>query len=205
MIPDQVIRKKFRVKQRDTLPFTGYLESTRLHLAEVFNELGYKVGAEIGVDRGKNAKVLFENIKDLKLYCVDPWIAYNKSSQERVDRNFRWCKNRLKNYNAIFVRKKSIEAAKDIPDNSLDFVYIDGLHEFDPVMLDLIYWSRKVRLGGIISGHDYYNFYRGGIIQAVNAYTHAHDISEWYITTGEPHPSFFWVQKRKPRHYQQGI
>jgi hypothetical protein len=86
-----------------------------------------------------------------------------------------------------------MEALPLIPDNSLDFVYIDGRHEFDFVIQDIIGWSAKVRPGGIVAGHDYYNFYQGGIILAVDAYTRAHNISLWYITK-EEQPSFFWVK-----------
>jgi len=205
MTPDQVIRKKFRVKKRDTLPFIGWLDSTRHHIAELFGELGFKVGAEIGVERGRHAKVLFKNIPDLKLYAVDPWTAYNRIPQEKIERNFKWCKKRLENCNVEYLRMKSMEAIKHIPDSSLDFVYIDGLHEFDPVMLDLIYWSRKVRPGGIVAGHDYYVFYKGGVMKAVNAYTYEHNINQWYITYSENHPSYFWVQKYYTKEFQTGI
>ena len=47
------------------------------------------------------------------------------------------------------------DAVKDIEDSSLDFVHIDGDHSYDFVMQDIILWGRKVRIGGIISGHDY--------------------------------------------------
>jgi len=205
MNPDKVtkmIHDKFRIKKRDTLPFTGWLPSTRHHIAELFNELGYKIGAEIGVERGRNARMFFRNMKELKLILVDPWSAYNKMSGEKIDRNYRWCKERLAPYNTEYMRMTSMEAVKQIPDASLDFVYIDGLHEFDPVMMDIICWAPKVRQGGIISGHDYYCFYKGGVIRAVNAYTKSHNINSWYITTAEPHPSWFWVQRDE---YQNNI
>ena len=200
---DRIIKSTFRVKRRDTLPYTGWLRSTRKDLAQIYNTLGYKIGAEVGVQSGKHAKLLFNNVEGLKLFCIDPWTAYNKMTQEKVDRTFNSCVSRLKGCNVEYIKKTSMDAVGDIPDRSLDFVYIDGLHEFDPVMTDLIYWSKKVRFGGIVAGHDYYEFYQGGIVKAVNAYTHAHNIHDWYITTGDAdkYPSFFWVQKKE---YQQG-
>jgi len=200
---DEFIKSTFRVKRRDTLPYTGWLKSTRRDLAQLYNQLGYKFGAEVGVQRGHHAKTLFRNIKGLKLICVDPWTAYNRVSQERVDNIFESCKTRLKRFDVEYMKMTSMDAVKLIPDRSLDFVYIDGLHEFDSVMRDLICWSRKVRFGGIVAGHDYYIFYQGGIVPAVNAYTRAHNINDWYITTGDSdgYPSWFWVQKEE---YQQG-
>lgn len=86
-----------------------------------------------------------------------------------------------------------MEAVGDFKDESLDFVYIDGFHEFDAVMSDLIFWVPKVRPGGIIAGHDYYNFWRAGVVTAVDAYVKGHGIRDWYITH-EATPSFFWVK-----------
>jgi len=60
-------------------------------------------------------------------------------------------------------------------------------------MEDIITWSRKVRSGGIVSGHDYYRFRNAGVVPAVDVYTHAHGIHEWVITD-EREASWFWVK-----------
>ena len=88
----------------------------------------------------------------------------------------------------------SEEAAPKIPDASLDFVYIDGDHSFDFVMLDLILWARKVRPGGMISGHDYYRFRNGGVVPAVDVFSRQHGIQHWFLTD-ERTPSFFWLKR----------
>lgn len=114
---------------------------------------------------------------------------------DRNEVNMRKAMRKTEGFNVEFIRKGSLEAVKDIPNGSLDFVYIDQLHEFDPVMMDLIQWTPKVRAGGIISGHDYSNaFYQFGVIHAVMAYTYAHNIYHWYVTDIDQHPSFFWVK-----------
>lgn len=162
----------------------------RKQLAQYFNSLKFKVGAEIGVSEGRNARTLCRNIKGLTLYCVDIWES---------DDRFRRAKERLANYNATLIRKPSMEALKDFKDESLDFVFIDGNHTFDYVMEDLIGWSRKVRHGGIISGHDYYHFRNSGVIEAVNAYISAHRIN-LYLTgvdlesSDDKMPSFFFTK-----------
>jgi hypothetical protein len=199
---DKEIRRIFRVKQRDTLPFTGWLKSTRKNIAELYNTFGYKLGAEIGVQFGHHAKMMMDVVEGLELICVDPWSAYNRRSQEKSERIYAKFQKKLKGYNVKPMRMTSMEAAPLIEDQSLDFVYIDGLHEFDSVMRDIIYWARKVKFGGIVAGHDYFAFYQGGVVPAVNAYTRAHNINDWYLTTADQYPSWFWVNKKE---YHQGI
>jgi hypothetical protein len=197
--PNRHIRAKFRVKGFECLPYTGWLMSNRTHLAELFFELDYKVGAEIGVCVGINAETLFQKNPRLKLFCIDPWSPFpeGRTSQHRQDQRFRRTRSRLRQYNAVYIKKTSMEALVDIPDSSLDFVYIDGVHTFDYVMQDIIEWSKKVRSGGIVSGHDYIHLHDCGVIPAVRAYTEGHNITNWYITGGDPFimpPSFFWVK-----------
>ena len=51
----------------------------------------------------------------------------------------------------------SLQAADLIDDASLDFVYIDGRHDYESVLADLESWWPKLRPGGIFAGHDYLN------------------------------------------------
>jgi len=53
------------------------------------------------------------------------------------------------------IKGDSVEVSSRYEDESLDFVFIDGDHSYDGVTRDIkAYWP-KVRIGGIISGHDY--------------------------------------------------
>ncbi len=193
-MPDEVIREKFHIHSKDSLPFSPWLEgANRTHLAELFYELNYTKGAEIGVRRGNYSKVLLDKNPNLELLCIDLWAPYMQVTQSNQDIYMKDCVNKLASYKATIMKMSSMDALNHVPDKSLDFVYIDSRHEFDYVMMDLICWSHKVRSGGIISGHDYYNCYQAGVIPAVNAYTQAHGIMQWY-TTRELEPSFFWVK-----------
>lgn len=189
---DLAIFKKFVVRLNDNLPYAGRA-ATRIAMAEVFNEVGYKHGAEIGVRHGVYSLVLCEKIPGLKLLCVDPWAPYRGNTTERMEATYQGAKVRLAAYDATLIRKTSMEAVKDIPDRSLDFVYIDAMHEFDPVMMDILHWAPKVRPGGIIAGHDYCWYYQGGVVQAVDAYVRAHNILTWYVTQLDKEPSWLWV------------
>ena len=62
---NRFLRRRFRLKRVQALPFIGWLHSNREHIAVIFHDLGYKVGAEIGVRVGDYSEVLLKNMKDL--------------------------------------------------------------------------------------------------------------------------------------------
>lgn len=129
----------------------------RIELAEYFNQLGFKVGAEIGVLEGKFSEKLCQIIPSLTLHCIDTWglneIRYRKY-HERKHKSFveRFTASP---YRVIPYKDLSSEAVKHFAFDSLDFVYIDANHKFNYIVQDLIEWTRRVRVGGIVSGDDY--------------------------------------------------
>jgi len=175
---------------------------SRNDLAVEVAERGFTVGVEIGVERGLYSEVLLTTIPNLRLTCVDAWTAYrgyrDHVDQAKMDGFYEEAKQRLLPLGATLVRKFSVDAVKDVAPNSLDFVYVDGNHGFDWVMLDLILWSRCVRSGGIVAGHDYIRRLREPVhvIQATHAYTDAHGITEWWTLGGHNKEtrSFFWLK-----------
>lgn len=53
----------------------------------------------------------------------------------------------------VWIRKQSDEVTNDeIPDGSLDAIFIDGNHEYDFVLNDLNKYWKKIRSGGQILG-----------------------------------------------------
>lgn len=158
-------------------------------LAEMFNDFGFKVGAEIGVEQGLYSRILCKANPGLKLYCVDAWKSYkgyrDHVSQEKLDGFLEKTKERLASYNCEIVKGFSMDVVKDFEDESLDFVYIDGNHELPFVINDIIEWSKKIRKGGVVAGHDYlknkpYDT-RTHVVPAVNAYVDAYRISPWFL------------------------
>lgn len=53
------------------------------------------------------------------------------------------------------MRMRTDEAAKLVPDHSLDFVFIDADHSYEGCRADIENWTRKVDHGGLLCGHDY--------------------------------------------------
>ena len=166
----------------------------REDLAHLFHELGFTVGVEVGTERGQYAKAMLTRNPDLKLYCVDPWIAYQgyreHVTQEKLDWLYSEAVTRLEGLNAVLVRKFSHDAAADFKDESIDFVYIDGNHEFRHVVNDIADWTPKVRKGGIVSGHDYIQRnnegYLMGVVEAVTGYVGAYHIDPLFVVGTKP-------------------
>jgi len=128
------------------------------------------VGAEIGVFAGELSRRLLSRA-DLTLYLVDSWSAspsksyaesgdfHSKLTQDQQERYFRMTHHMIyfAGPRAKILRKDSKEAAKDIPDASLDFVFIDADHSYEGCKADIEAWKPKIKKGGFISGHDYEN------------------------------------------------
>lgn len=155
----------------------------RLEIAQHFNSLGFRVGAEVGVFAGYYSEVLCQNIPGLKLYCVDAWEVYKGYRDHKFESSMRnaeaKARERLEPFNVKIIKKFSMDAVRDFEDESLDFVYIDGNHEYKFVKEDIEEWTKKVRKGGIVAGDDYYMTRAGnmGVIQAVHEYVETHGYS----------------------------
>jgi len=172
-------------------------DCSREDLPEFFKELGFKTGAEIGVSFGLNLELYCQ--AGFKMYGIDYWQDYEDEKYRPIsylarrgimtkslDDVYKLAVERLSSYpNCTLIRKKSMDALADIPDHSLDFVYIDGNHKYGYVAMDLMQWAKKVRRGGVISGHDYYDIkgsrMNRGVKHAVDGFMKTFDISHWYV------------------------
>ena len=168
-------------------------------LLEFYNCLG--PGAEIGVAEGRSSYD-FLSMGVPTLFMVDNWGTLDQKGdggfeQSWHDENYRQAKERVKEFGdkAIFLRGKSVDMAEKIYDCSLDWCYIDADHSYEGTKNDLWAWALKVKLGGIIAGHDYDNE-AYGVTQAVQEfcakfeYQPIHTIQEtenncsfWFIRT----------------------
>jgi hypothetical protein len=158
-------------------------DDVRPVFAKVFNTLGNKkrlTGAEIGVLNGKNSILFLENLNIKKLYLIDPYKYYKghddpkyktKGYDEIANNIYNNTRKSLKKYNKKirFFRDLSENVANKIPNNSLDFVYIDGNHSYEYVKRDIeLYWP-KVKKGGIIGGDDL-GLHQPGVLKAVSEF-----------------------------------
>lgn len=118
-------------------------------------------GAEVGAASGVfSLEILSWGIS--KLYLIDIWQHIPSipgmagEPQKEHDARFKMCQERMKDYpNAIFMKGLSEEMAKQIPDASLGFVYLDAAHDYQNVLNDLNIWVPKLVFGGVLGMHDF--------------------------------------------------
>jgi predicted O-methyltransferase YrrM len=65
------------------------------------------------------------------------------------------------------IKGHSQDIVKNYEDESIDFCFIDGSHEYEDVKADILAYLPKVKKGGILSGHDYDKIW-DGVIKAVD-------------------------------------
>lgn len=178
-----------------------------------FREFGYRVGAEVGVERGIFSSVLLKAHPKLELFCIDSWQPYDgyiaRINGDDLPLKYQEAQERLKGYHVHFYRQFSMDAVKRFKDNSLDFVYIDANHDFPWCFEDIIEWEKKVRPGGMVCGHDYIKMRSGKpsrvrVVESLNFYTRLKPIETWFVLgrnakiPGEIRDndrSFMWVKK----------
>ncbi len=130
-------------------------------------------GVEVGVCDGDYSFLLLSTWKGERLYSIDPWRSFgeeyrdiNNADQSLHDLRYEKTKEKLSVFGkrSVVIRKTSLEASVLFGNEALDFVYLDAQHHYSAVKADIEAWYPKVKVGGIISGHDYMDgVYVGGV------------------------------------------
>lgn len=123
----------------------------RLSLEDEYCLLKYAKGicVDIGTFCGCSA-VVFSLKADI-VYTIDPYLGdknYPQYNPESVQKE-------LNKYNNIkVINDYSYNVVKEF-DNSIDVLFIDGLHAYTAIKQDFEDWFPKVKQNGIIILHDY--------------------------------------------------
>ena len=151
-ISDSILKEKGQNKHRDHF-FPALINSMELH-----------VGVEVGVDKGQFSNHLLNNTNMNILYCVVSWID-DFGSNYRPDffdpnggNRRQEAEENLSDFipeRCALIQDYSINASQSFEDSSIDFCYIDGDHSLEGIFNDIYTWIHKVRVGGIMAGHDY--------------------------------------------------
>lgn len=182
-----------------------------IHFRDEFGVLLARLGlsghaVEIGVAEGRNARVLIAQPAITKLYLIDNWAHLEQSGdgghpQEWHSNNYKETLERVGPWmeKAVIMRGMSNDKIKEIPDDSLIFSYIDCDHSYYGFMNDLRSVVIKVKVGGIVAGHDVLNP-SYGVGRALNdwAADNGYDASEIHYTieNGDKSMVSFWFVKK---------
>jgi len=123
-----------------------------------------EVGSFMGRSSAFMAVEIINSGKDITLDLIDTWEGSSDHVKGAVFETpevvngtlYETFLNNMKplvgHYNAI--RMKSVDAAALYPDKSIDFLLIDGAHDFNSVVNDIRAFLPKMKIGGIIAGDD---------------------------------------------------
>mmetsp|Transcript_2866 Transcript_2866/g.7021 ORF Transcript_2866/g.7021 Transcript_2866/m.7021 type:complete len:331 (-) Transcript_2866:635-1627(-) len=168
----------------------------RNELGEYLNAHGLTGdGAEVGVKHGHFSAQILRTWRGNLLYLIDPWAeqpAYWDQGSSNLtltqhDERYNATKHFLEEFHerTFFLRMVSLQATTHVVNESLDFVYLDGNHEYSQVKAELDAWWPKLRPWGLMMGHDYLDgYYQGtfGVKAAVDefAWRNGHHVQVTY-------------------------
>ncbi|MHB1329654.1 MAG: class I SAM-dependent methyltransferase [Gemmatimonadales bacterium] len=136
-------------------------------LAGFMAQQDYKTFVEVGCKEGRTTGHILKTIPDARVVAIDPWIVQEKSADKTKETYEDWDFAKIEaefwanvgeHKDRCFMRRMtSSEAAEQItnPRSQSDLVFIDALHDYEHVKQDIALWWPKVRIGGILSGHDF--------------------------------------------------
>jgi len=150
--------------------------------------------AEIGTCSGKNAIAMLTEMNIERLYCIDSYPNYidgpfvrGKEVQLNYYREM-FFNLRLYLPKITFVTRDSVFAASLFQDGFFDFVYVDGFHSEYQCTKDSEAWWPKVKIGGVLGGHDIGHVDFPGVAKAVEKFSKKHNVkfmtgegSDWII------------------------
>lgn len=148
---------------------------------------GFKTMVEVGCKEGRTTGHILKTVPDSRVIAIDPWIvqtAAGADAETYADWNFAsieaefWKNVGEHKDRCAMHRMTSALAAETFHHDArfgsekmggiqtADLVFIDARHDYDSVVEDIRLWWPKVRVGGIMSGHDF-NHQWPGVERAV--------------------------------------
>ena len=158
-----------RTEQLFTIPRMYYVELTEQNCVRGLYDLiqehvtSETVMAEIGSFSGVSSELFALHCKHIS--CIDSWAAYWEIDGSIISEGEKRFDEVASKYSNIEKIKATSEVgATQFKDGSLDFVYLDALHDYESVKKDILWWLPKLKPSGKIGGHD---VTRPGVHQAV--------------------------------------
>ncbi len=165
---------------------------------------------EIGAWRGRSTRALYDHVlPGGHVYTIDTWAGdprdpeatrkTRKHYQEYAALGADGAYQRFRQQHAVAIAAGRLEplqlpsvagvaAVLQAQGQTIDFVFIDGCHQYAAVAEDIAACRRLVRPGGLLSGHDYLHRGHPGVKQAVDevfAGRFAQHGAIWFLTMGD--------------------
>jgi hypothetical protein len=150
------------------------------------------VGIELGVFRGEFSRYILQIVKPRALHLVDVWWtefgeyypdwgSYTDYGRLRTEEAYLQARQVVDAYGGstdVYVHAgDDLEYLASLPDGSLDWAYIDSSHMYEHTKQELELLGEKIRIDGLISGHDWRedpNSIHHGVFLAVTEFCSSH-------------------------------
>ena len=142
-------------------------------VTHLFQQQETIVGLEIGVASGWTMNHFLQNLSNLQLTGIDPYVGYMdgniKIAQEMLDAQYLAAQDNISDFapRGKILRGYSQDFVNLFEDKSLDYIFIDGDHSYEGALRDCELFFPKIKSNGIFAGHDW-SF--DGVQKAVNEF-----------------------------------
>jgi len=137
--------------------------------------------AEVGVFSGSFSTLLISILKPGKFYLIDTFNSDDHvTGQFKASNHLQFIENKFQSSSAQCLQGISWHMLEKLPNNSIDYMYIDAGHTYEDVKKDIAAAYPKMRDNGIIQFNDYCTyspFCRTvyGVLNAVNEFIEGTD------------------------------
>lgn len=174
--------------------------------SHILNKFGLgTIGVEIGIDAGDYSDIVLKLLSPSKYYMIDPYVRYGDMSRSQEHYNGMYesvCKRFSGVSNVNIIRLKS-EHATYLIRETLDFVYLDGDHEYPAVKSDLELYYPMLKDGGVLCGHDYREKNSPddwmGVKEAVDEFANKNKLNLVIQEDSNSHICDWWIDKSYER------
>lgn len=127
-----------------------------------------KVWAEVGVAQGYFSDKILKTCNPAKLYMIEYEAEYVRNLEKRFS-------TEIEEGKVVILHGDSCEQLTCLPDNTLDYIFLDATHDYEHPSRELALCKDKVKDSGMIMGHDYTRFSmweagQYGVVEAVNEF-----------------------------------
>lgn len=125
----------------------------RAYFSRLFRDGSFRTGVEVGVASGRFSEhITTDGLRVSQWQMIEPYPS--RELKSRISKLV--AKQPETQYELIVA--KSLDAIALEKVGRMDFIYLDGSHNYDNVKQELVMYYARVRPGGILAGHDYCNY-----------------------------------------------
>jgi len=159
---------------------------------EILKDIPVRV-AEVGVMGGVHALQIWNTLSVTEMFLIDSWrLNYRPTSIDSMCKTARLfdCMS-----NVYMLRMDTFTAARNVA-GEFDFVYLDDNHEGYHLYREIDVWLPKIRVGGILAGHDFDRNLKGRVKYGLDKFCSERDIEYSSVDCNEGEKVGDWVIRK---------